>query len=98
MTHELLLKAEANLDIVEAYRWYENQQENLGESFLQEVEFFLDRIAKSPLQFPRRYKKKRGAVLKRFPYLIVFEIIANQVIVFAVFNTHQNPEKLSKRK
>lgn len=98
MTYELLLKAEANNDIVQAYRWYESQQESLGESFLQEVEYYLERIVKHPLQFPRRHKKKRAAALKRFPYLIVFELMDEQVIVFAMFNTHQNPKKLYKRK
>lgn len=35
----------------------------------------------------------KEAFLSRFPFLIVYEIVEEVVIVFSVFNTWQNPNK-----
>ncbi|TXJ22616.1 MAG: hypothetical protein E6Q24_20760 [Chitinophagaceae bacterium] len=35
-------------------------------------------------------KNVRQAALKRFPYVIVYEIIKAEVVVFAVFHTRRN--------
>lgn len=48
----------------------------------------------NPTNYQIRYRNLRGAPLKKFPFLIMYEIFKNDVIVHAVFNTHQNPDKL----
>ena len=38
-------------------------------------------------------KNYRQIILKTFPYVVVYEIVEEAVVVFAVFHTSQNPIK-----
>jgi plasmid stabilization system protein ParE len=94
MIYELIFKEEANNEVFEGYCWYEKQQPGLGESFLEEIEKYLKIIAKNPHLYAIRHNNKRAAILRRFPYLIAYEQTEKQIVVYAVFNTSQNPRKL----
>ena len=91
MAYELVLlpRAENNLD--EAYNWYEEQRTGLGEEFLQEVAEYYTKFENHPAAFGKIRKNIRQAALKRFPFVIVYEIIKKEVVVFAVFHTSRNP-------
>jgi len=54
-------------------------------------------VQKNPLKIQIRYNQTRVASLKKFPYGVHFNIIENEIIIFAVFNTSQSPKKWSKR-
>jgi plasmid stabilization system protein ParE len=98
MNYELVVKEEADRDILEAYDWYEQKQSGLGESFLKEVEWYLGIIKSNPKLYAIRNKNRRAAVLRRFPYIIVYEHDEQRIIVLSVFNTSQNPRKWIERK
>lgn len=66
MRHELVFKEEAKKDIGESYRWYEQQQSGLGESFLEEIEKYIAIIIANPFAYSIRHNNKRAAILKRF--------------------------------
>lgn len=93
MTYVLEVKEEANLEIIEAYLYYEEKRTGLGEEFLEHLDTYFDRITSSPKHFPQHRKPYREAFVKRFPYLIIYELTKGKVIVYSVFNTWQNPEK-----
>ena len=95
---QLVFKEEAKKDIGESYRWYEEQQPGLGESFLEEIEKYITIIIANPFTYSIRHNNKRAAVLKRFPYIVVYESSDQEIVVYAVFNTHQDPSKLVARK
>jgi len=44
-----------------------------------------------------RYNQTRVAFLQQFPYGVHFNLIENEIIIFAVFNTSQSPKKWSIR-
>lgn len=48
------IRAEAELDIVEAALWYEGQREGLGLAFSHEIERTVGRVAEAPLTFRER--------------------------------------------
>ena len=96
MSYSLEIKNEANLEITEAYLYYENKQIGLGEEFLSHLDIYFARIKKNPEHFPQKRKPFREAFIKRFPYLVIYEITEYKVIVYSVFNTRQNPEKKKK--
>lgn len=93
MAYTLDILEEANLEIVEAFVYYERANAGLGEKFLKHLEDYLDRIATNPEHFPQKNKAFREAFLRRFPFLVVYEIVDEVVIVYSVFNTWQNPNK-----
>jgi toxin ParE1/3/4 len=99
MSFTLLVKEEARQDIREAFEWYEDQREGLGDQFADETLFYLKHLTEFPLSYQRRYKENRELLLKTFPYVIVYRVTNPQtVIVLAVAHCKQNPKKKRKRK
>lgn len=96
MTYILEIKDHANLEIIEAYLYYEEKRLGLGEEFLEHLNVYFDRIITNPKHFPQKRKPYREAFIKRFPYLIIYEITNRKVIVYSIFNTWQNPENKKK--
>jgi plasmid stabilization system protein ParE len=94
--YNLVIKEEAELEIDSAYNYYESEQENLGERFLDSLDNCFNSITTQPKIFQKVYKKQRQAIVRTFPYVIMYQIFDNEVIVFAVFNTNQDPSKKLK--
>lgn len=92
MIYELIIQEEVSLEILEAYIYYENAQKGLGEKFMKQLNKYFLRI-QSHLKHFEIKKYYREAFIKKFPYLIIFDIIDNKIIILSVFNTHQNPTK-----
>lgn len=96
MKFHLEIRTEARLEIFEAFLYYEDKRDNLGEEFLNHIDNYFDWIRKTPDHFPIKRKKYNEAYIKRFPYLIIYEVVQEKVIVYSVFNTYQDPEKKIK--
>jgi len=91
--YELIIRGEAELEIIEATKYYETKQTGLGKRFLTHLQTYLDRIQSYPEHFYIKRNPFREAFMKKFPYLIIYELTENTVIVFSVFNTWQSPQK-----
>lgn len=91
MVYRLIIKPRAENDLAEAITWYESQKSGLGKLFLDQVEKYLKNIGKNPFQYPSKRKPYREAFIKMFPYLIIYEVVENEVIVYSVFNTYRDP-------
>src|ERR1700744_1146386 len=96
--YPLIIKPEAIEMAKEAYEWYNEQQPGLGDLFLNELESCLDKLESWPLAYSKIKKNYRQLVLQTFPYVIVFEIIKKEVVVYSVFHTSLNPKKKFRRK
>jgi plasmid stabilization system protein ParE len=93
MKYSIEIKEEAVLDIKEAYLYYEEQKVGLGNRFLETLESYLERVKKYPEHYQIKRKPYREAFIKNFPYIIIYEIEGDKIIVYAVFNTWRNPNK-----
>ncbi|MCF8464957.1 MAG: type II toxin-antitoxin system RelE/ParE family toxin [Flavobacteriales bacterium] len=91
MKFEVFTKPEANKEILEAAGWYEDQQLGLGLRFLDELENVLFHLEKEPLIFEKKHLETREAPLQIFPFVVVYQVDGNTVIVLAVFHTSRNP-------
>lgn len=83
------------MDANEAYTFYEEKSPGPGERFLQELIQRYNQIIEHPEYFGFIDEKKiiRDVKLRHFPYLIVYEIDNDKVIVYSVFNGYKNPDK-----
>jgi len=90
--YSLIQKPRAILMTKDAYDWYELQKNGLGEEFLLELDGIYHKLQTQPEYYGKIKKNFRQAALKRFPFVIVFEIIKKEVVVFAVFHTSRNPK------
>jgi len=93
MVHKLSVREEAREKIFESFFWYEKKKEGLGTRFIVEMDAMLDYIKHYPHHFQIKYKNFREAILRAFPYIVVYRIIENEIIVYTVFPTKDNPDK-----
>lgn len=95
--YQLIIKPKAIVMAKEAYRWYEDQQIGLGDMFLQELNNCYDKLEIRPESYGRIKNDFRQIILRTFPYVVVFELFDEQVIVYSVFHTRRSPKKKFKR-
>ena len=51
MKYNLIVRPEAEVDIQEAFDWYESRQQDLGRKFIEALDNLLHRIEENPLIF-----------------------------------------------
>ena len=94
---KIILEDRAISEVQEAYDYYEKQQIGLGERFKSELDRCINYIQKHPQHFKKVKKEIREALIHKFPNLVVYELIAEDIVIYAVFHAHRNPkEKLKK--
>jgi plasmid stabilization system protein ParE len=97
MAAEVRYAPEAEYDVAEGYSFYEDRATGLGEEFLRAVDACISRIARSPEAHQRIYKTYRRAVVRRFPYVVIYDHENGIVTVYSVFHTSQDPKKWRER-
>jgi toxin ParE1/3/4 len=85
-------RAREDLDL--AFSWYERQRRGLGFDFLDCVELSIKSIIEQPEIYALHYANFRGTVIRRFPFTIFFTIEPKEIVVHAVFDSRQDPEKM----
>ena len=95
--YQLVIKPGAIEMAKEAYKWYEEQQPGLGDLFLIELDSCYDKLETFPLVYAKIKKNFRQIILKTFPYVVVFDIFKDEVVIYAVFHTSRNPGKKFKK-
>ena len=98
MKPRTFVRPEAQNDIREAARWYEDREAGLGVRFLSEVRTSLQRIADHPLMFPVIEEGVRRALLHRFPYSLYFVNERDALAVIAVLHQHRRPSAWRSRR
>ncbi len=99
MDYNIIISIEAEADTNEAYIFYEDQQTGLGDRFLDKLSEFYKKLKRHPTyySFVSERKTTRALSLKVFPYTIIYEVEANDVYVFAIHHSSQNPDHFLKR-
>lgn len=81
----------ARIELDDAYAWYEAEQKNLGKQFLEEIRISLRRIAIFPDSCAFIAPGLRRCLAKRFPYMIVYGIDNETIVIVAVAHMHREP-------
>jgi plasmid stabilization system protein ParE len=91
MKRRTFVRPEAQADIREAARWYEDRESGLGLRFLREIRTSLQHINNNPLMFSIIEDDVRRALLHKFPYSIYFLNEQDAAAVIAVLHQHRRP-------
>ena len=91
------LRPDAQADLADAARWYEEQRQGLGGKLLDEVVRTLGLIAENPLSHPRVLKELRRAVIRRFPFCVFYLIEDDGIVVVAMLHAHRDPARWKER-
>jgi plasmid stabilization system protein ParE len=97
VTLEVRLRPEAEQDLAEAAAWYEEQRQDLGHEFLDEVLTGFASIAETPLMYPNIHRNTRRAIIHRFPFGIYFRVENAAIIIVAVMHGSRNPRRWKNR-
>lgn len=92
MKRQISIRPEAEIEIEEAYHWYEEQRDGLGSDFLLCVEEGLEKIRKTPDMYPIVHRNVRRLLIRRFPYGIFYTIRQDVLTILAVFHGHHDPK------
>jgi hypothetical protein len=95
--YTLKIKDEAKQDIKNAAKWYGDIEENLESRLIYELDYIFKTILYNPKTYKKVYKNFRQAALHKFPFVLLYEQDLEEVIVYCLFNTRQNPLKKLKR-
>ena len=92
MKKPVIVRAEAEADLAEAYQWYEQQVRDLGGEFLLCADAVMASIERNPQLYPVVYKGIiRRALMRRFPYGVFFVEGERSVSVIAVAHVKRSP-------
>ena len=91
MSYPHVIRPEAESDIQEAFRWYEQRRAGLGFEFLDEVKTILDKITENPLRHSEVHRSARRSLVRRFPFAIIYIFEFSKLEVIAVTHVKRNP-------
>jgi plasmid stabilization system protein ParE len=84
-------------DVREAQAWYEQRRQFLGLEFVLELDRVVAIIQERPATFPIVHRDARRALMRRFPYLVLFVDLDDAIVVVGVFHTARDPKTIRAR-
>lgn len=81
----------ARLELLDAIRYYNRQRPGLGEEFIDEVNQLCAAIVANPLRWAPDERGRRRALMKRFPYKLIFRVRAEDVYLIAAAHNKRAP-------
>lgn len=94
MVFKIVISGLAESEIEETIKFYESRRKGLGKQFLEYFKGYLKILKTNPELFSiKKPPFYRELPLKKFPFVIVYEIFQNEVIIYSVFHTSRNPTK-----
>jgi plasmid stabilization system protein ParE len=91
MTLPIRFLPEAKDEFDAAADWYEQRRPGLGVTFVERVREVLQRIAATPKIHAIVYQDVRKAVVRQFPYIVLYREDQGELIVISVFHTSRDP-------
>lgn len=96
MKRDLKFTLQANIDTIVAFEFYESRRKNLGELFLNELNTCYNSILLNYTTYKIVHKTFRQAVVRKFPFVILYTVDEKNIVIIAVFSTSKNPNKKLK--
>jgi plasmid stabilization system protein ParE len=91
------LSEAAKRDRREADAWYRASSPEAASRFRRDLRTALEFIAQYPRGAPIFRGSMRGKTMTRFPFTIVYEILADRILVIAIADERRDPKYYSRR-
>jgi toxin ParE1/3/4 len=91
-SYKIKIEERALLDIQQGFDYYEQKQAGLGLRFNKAVFKAFENLQINPF-YQIRYSTFRCLPIKKFPFMVHYEVSEDIVTVFAVINTYLDPKK-----
>jgi plasmid stabilization system protein ParE len=81
----------AEKEIDESIEFYESRSKGLGKQFLIYLKSYLKVLRTNPEIFEiKKAPGYREMTLVKFPFVIIYEIIQNEIVIYSVFHTSRS--------
>ena len=99
MVFKIIIKDDAELELMEAIDYYNAINENLSKEFVKLFFDSLTSISQNPFLYQKVYKNIRQCVMLKFPYILYYTVNGQteEVAIYAVYHTSRNPKIWKKR-
>jgi plasmid stabilization system protein ParE len=99
MSYKIKVDPIARLDLLESIIWYNEQQPELGRRYYNSVQQTIKSIKANPYKFQIRYKILRMALVRKFPFMVMFLVDEDkkQIAITAILHTSRNPKIWEER-
>ena len=97
MSRRLVYRSEAEQEIFAAAEWYEARGSGLAAEFLRAFDAATASVQRNPLQHPQVHPQMRRALLRRFPYSLIYSVSEEEIVVLACAHWRQSPRRWQRR-
>ena len=95
--YNIEISEEAENDFDNSYEYYYDDSTKAADAFFRLINISLETIKKSPLAFPEIHKGLRKFSVKKFPFVIYYQVVDYTIKVIAIFHTSRNPKIWTER-
>lgn len=88
---------EAEAEFHYAINFYEDCEPGLGEAFAHEIFSTVQRILWFPESWPKYSYRSRRCLCNRFPYTLIYRVIGDDVVIYAVMHQKRKPNYWTDR-
>lgn len=93
----VLLTPPVDKELDEAINYYNGQLNGLGDQFYKEFENTIDLIRRVPYGWRKVGKNTRRINIKRFPFLVLYVIEDDTVLITCLAHQHRDPKYYIQR-
>lgn len=86
VSSEIIVRREAQIEVQEAFQYYQDKSEGLGFEFMRSLDATLQSVKRNPLAYQTIYQEARRVLLRKFPYALFYIAEENQIVVIACFH------------
>jgi plasmid stabilization system protein ParE len=97
MTRRIVFRPETETELAEAVEWYETRGGGLGAEFLRSLDAVLAHVQRDPAHYPIIFGEARRAVLRRFPYNLIYVERGDEILIAACVHGRRDPRRWQKR-
>jgi toxin ParE1/3/4 len=88
---------EAATELDAAAGYYDRQMPGLGADFRKEIELATQKIQAAPLHWSPYSKHTRRFLVRRFPYLVIFQELTDEILIVAIAHGSRRPGYWQRR-
>lgn len=82
-------------ELADSWTWYEEQQHGLGDRFTDTILKTIQQLEENPAKGLSRSKIYKEAIVRTFPFLVIYRIDTQEKTIFihSIFHSNRNPKK-----
>ncbi len=97
MKYQLRYQEKVYTEIENAWLYYESKQIGLGDNLLESIAKTEYNLKINPLGYQIKYQNYRTIIVWPFPYVLVYEVIEYEIIIYQFFMSTQDIAKRFKK-